>query len=377
MQAEQIERLVEAFAVIPDPRVQGRTDYSLTEILVMAVCAVLSGADSFTEIALWSEIRQEWLRRYLKLEHGIPSHDTFGRVFSLLDSKEFEKGFRRWVGCLLPALAEEPLIAIDGKTLRRSGGLGGSCLHLVSAFCTEVGLVLGQVKTKEKSNEKTAIPELLDTLKLKGATVSIDAMGTQPNIAARIRQRGGDYVLAVKDNQQKLHEAITEFFDTAQQEHWRGVNYATFETIEKDHGRIETRRYWVVDHVDSLPHSERWEGLRTFGIVEATRERQGRSSTERRAYISSMPLDAKRFARSVRTHWEIENRLHWCLDVVFNEDQIRARVKNAAQNLAVIRRIALNLLRQDKKTKVGLKAKRFIAANSETYLPTLLGLTAV
>lgn len=377
MQAEQIERLMEAFEVIPDPRVQGRTDYCLTEILVIAVCAVLSGADSFTEIALWAEIRQEWLRRYLNLEHGVPSHDTFGRVFSLLDSKEFEKGFRRWVGWLLPGMAEERIVAIDGKTLRRSGGLGGSCLHLVSAFCTEAGLVLGQVKTKEKSNEKTAIPELLDALKLKGATVSIDAMGTQPNIAASIRQKGGDYVLAVKDNQQKLHEAITEFFETAEQEHWQGVNCDTFETIEKDHGRIEIRKYWIVDHVDNLPHSERWDGLTTFGIVQATREKEGRSSTETRSYISSLPMDAKRFAQSVRAHWGIENRLHWCLDVVFNEDQIRARVKNAAQNLAVVRRIALNLLRQDKKTKVGLKAKRFIAANSETYLPTLLGLRSV
>lgn len=377
MQLEQLSSLIEAFSVIPDPRVEGRCFHNLIEILVMSICAVLSGADGFTEIALWAEARQAWLRGFLKLEHGIPSHDTFGRVLSLLDAHVLEQSFRRWVGTVLPAFKEDSLVAIDGKTLRRSGSGGRSCLHLVSAFCTGVGMVLGQVKNKENSNEKTAIPELLEALQLKGATVSIDAIGTQPNIASRILERHADYVLAVKDNQKDLHEAIEDFFDTARQQQWQGVNYATYESIEKDHGRIETRRYWITDHLDYLPQHERWKGLRTFGIVEATREIDGKSSTETRAYISSLPMDAARFSRSVRAHWEVENRLHWCLDVVFNEDQVRARVKNAAQNLAVIRRIALNLLRQDKKTKVGLKAKRFLAAASDTYLPNLLGVKPV
>ncbi len=374
MELEQISSLIEAFSVIPDPRVEKKCFHNLMEILVMSVCAVLSGADYFTEIELWAQAREPWLRGFLKLEHGIPSHDTFGRVLSLLDPRALEHSFRQWVGAVLPAFRDGDLIAIDGKTLRRSGGKGKSSLHLVSAFCTGVGIVLGQVKNKEQSNEKTAIPELVESLELKGSTVSIDAIGTQPDIASLIVKRKADYVLAVKDNQKDLHEAIAEFIEISQKERWHGVNHATHETVEKDHGRIETRRYWITDHVDYLPQYRRWEGLRTFGVVEATREGNGKTSTETRAYISSLPMDAHRFARSVRAHWEVENRLHWCLDVVFDEDQIRARIKNAAQNLAVIRRIALNLLRQDKKTKVGLKGKRFLAAISDDYLPKLLGL---
>ncbi len=376
MREEQIASLIDAFALIPDPREQRKVFHNLVEILVMAVCAVLSGADCFTEIELWAEARKGWLKGFLKLEHGVPSHDTFGRVLSVLDPHALEESFRKWVGTVLPVFGENPLIAIDGKTLRRSGGKEKSSVHLVSAFCTGVGVVLGQIRNKEKSNERTVLPQLIGSLQLKGATVSIDAIGTTPGIAERIQQKKADYVLTVKDNQKTLHEAISEFMETAHQRQWDGVNYATYETVEKDHGRIETRRYWITDHKYCLPKHERWPGLKTFGVVEATREVDGKVSRETRAYISSLPMDAHRFARSVRGHWEVENRLHWCLDVAFGEDQARARVKNAAQNLAVIRRIALNLLRQDKKTKVGLKGKRFLAGISDDYLPNLLGVNS-
>ena len=377
MKAETRLSLSEAFSVIPDPRVRGRSKHDLVEMLVVAVCAVLCGADGFVEIELWGRERLDWLRRFLKLTHGIASHDTFGRLFGLLDGKAVERSFRHWVASLLPSLDEESIVAIDGKSTRRSAAHGSKPLHLVSALSTQFGIVLGQEATAEKSNEITAIPLLLDTLMIQGAIVTIDAMGTHSHIAQCIQDRQAHYVLAVKGNQPKLAQAIQEFFHTAQEAAWKNVAYDVFETVEKGHGRIESRRYFAFSHLDSLPAPQRWPGLSMFGVVVSERIVRGKISREQRLYIGSIAADAKLFARAVRSHWDIENRLHWCLDVCLNDDQARARVKNAARNLATVRRIVLNLFRLDNSRKGGIKARRMLASTSDDYRAHLLGLSNV
>jgi predicted transposase YbfD/YdcC len=368
--------LAEAFSVIVDPRVVGRSTHDLVEMLVVAVCAMLCGADNFVEIELWAEARLEWLRRFMKLEHGIASHDTLGRVLGLLDAQAVERSFRQWVAGLIPALEAGTVVAVDGKTSRRSGGEGRGPLHLVSALATGIGVVLGQEATSEKSNELTAIPPLLQTLAIRGAIVTIDAMGTHASIAKVIQEQGADYVLAVKDNQPYLAESMREFFATGQANDWARVAYDYYETAEKDHGRIEVRRYYAFGQLACLANPEQWPGLTMFGVVRSERTIKGKTSQEERLYIGSIPVQAKRFAHAVRAHWEVENRLHWCLDVCLNDDQARARVKNSAQNLAAIRRMVLHILRLDKSRKGGIKARRMIASTSDRYREQLLGLAA-
>jgi predicted transposase YbfD/YdcC len=367
-------RLAEVFVSITDPRQAGKVEHDLVELLVVAVNAVLVGADTFVEIELWAKEKLDWLRGYLKLEHGIPSHDTFGRLFGLINPDEFEAAFRRWVGAMLPALGPDAVVAIDGKTSRRSGKVDATPLHLVSAFAAGAGLVLGQRATAEKSNEKTAIPELLATLALEGCIVTIDAMGTQANIAQAIRNRGADYVLAVKDNQPTLAASVRDFFVQFQAQPER-TPHAVAETVEKDHGRLETRRCYAFDQLDCLAKPEQWPDLKSFTVIEAERCINGKTSLERRFYISSLPADAQRLARAVRAHWAVENSLHWCMDVVFADDQMRARTGHAAHNLAVLKHITLNLIRLDPvKRKGGIKARRLIAATSDLYRTQLLGL---
>ena len=366
--------LAEAFSVIVDPRVEKRSTHDLVEMLVVAVCATLCGADSFVDIELWANERLDWLRRFMKLEHGIASHDTFGRVFGILDARAVETSFREWVSGLLPALVPGTVIAVDGKTSRRSGGNGQGALHLVSALATGIGVVLGQEATSEKSNEITAIPPLLQTLAIRGAIVTIDAMGTHASIAQVIQDQGADYVLAVKDNQPKLAESIREFFATGQATHWTNVRYDYYETVEKDHGRIEVRRYYAFGQLDCLANPDQWPGLTMFGVVQSERTIKANTSQENRLYIGSIPVQARKFAHAVRSHWEVENRLHWCLDVCLNDDQARARVRNSARNLATVRRMVLNILRLDKSRKGGIKARRMLAGTSDRYREQLLGL---
>ena len=357
METENKRRLIDAFVAISDPRQARKVEHDLVELLVVAVNAVLVGADTFVEIELWANEKLDWLRQYLRLENGIPSHDTFGRLFGMINPDEFEAAFRRWVSMIVPLLGEDTVVAIDGKTSRRSGKVDATPLHLVSAFAAGAGLVLGQRATAEKSNEKTVIPELLATLALTGCIVTIDAMGTQASIAQAIRDRGADYLLAVKDNQPTLADSMREFFDQFMTAPERTPHTFT-ETVEKDHGRLETRRCFAFTQLD---WSER-------GI-------NGKTSHERRFYISSLSAEAKRLARSVRAHWAIENRLHWCMDVAFADDQMRARSGHAAHNLAVLKHITLNLIRLDPiKRKGGIKARRFIAATSDRYRAELLGL---
>ena len=374
METENRLRLADVFVSITDPRQSSKVEHDLVELLVIAVNAVLVGADTFVEIELWARERIDWLRRHLRLENGIPSHDTFGRLFGVIDPDEFEAAFRRWASAVIPRLGPEAVVAIDGKTSRRSGGVGATPLHLVSAFAAGAGLVLGQRATAKKSNEKSAIPELLSTLALEGCIVTIDAMGTQANIAQAIRDRGADYVLAVKDNQPLLADSIRDFF-TQFQAVPECTPHSVAETVEKDHGRIEVRRCWAFDQIDCLARPEQWDDLQSFAVIESERCIQGKTSVERRFYLSSLPADAARLLTAIRAHWTVENRLHWCMDVAFADDQMRARTKHAAHNLAILKHITLNLIRLDPiKRKGGIKARRFIAASSDHYRQHLLGL---
>jgi predicted transposase YbfD/YdcC len=370
--------LVGAFADISDPRVGGRSKHDLVEMLVVMVCALVCGVDDFVGIEAWANERIDWLRRFLKLTNGIPSHDTFGRLLGLLDKQAVEKSFRRWVGSVLPALAEGTVVAIDGKASRRSRMTGQQALHLVSAFATAAKLILGQEACAEKSNELTAIPVLLEALMLKGAIVTIDAMGTHSNIAQAIVDKEADYVLAVKDNQPKLAESITTFFEIGQAEKWKNVPHTYTESVEKDHGRLEVRRCWAFDQLDCLANPGQWPDLKMFGVIEAERTINGTTSLERRLYIASIAPDASKLADVVRAHWGIENQVHWCLDVALSDDQMRARVKNAGANLAIVRRLVLNLFRLDKSNrKGGIHTRRILAASSDSYRESLLGLASL
>ena len=369
--------LLEAFEELSDPRAR-ECAYQLEELLLAAICAVISGAESWTSVVEWSEMKLDWLRQHLPFANGIASHDTFGRVFSLLDAQQFEACFIRWIGGLCPSLQGHH-IAIDGKCVRGSHDGKQSAIHLVSAWSSTTGLTLGQVRTADKSNEITAIPELLNTLDIKGSVITIDAMGCQRDIASRIIERGADYVLGVKDNQAGLADAIKLWFDAADtgkldRPHWEDIQ------TEKDHGRIETRRCLVTNDVAWLhEQKQQWSGLQSLIMVESTREIIGRNGTghasvERRYYISSLPAKAALLGITVRAHWGIENSMHWVLDVAFREDDCRIRTGEAAQNFAVLRRIALNLLKNDKTSKLGVASKRLKAGWNVNYLSKLLGL---
>lgn len=371
METDKLAAMVEVFEGLEDWRNAQQTRHRLSELLTVAVCAVLSGADDFEEVSQWGQAKLDWLRGFLKLDYGVASADTFERIFALLDPHSFEAAFRSWVGAVIPALAREQVIAIDGKTSRRTTSKTASTpLHLVSAFAAEVGVVLGQTATAAKSNEITAIPALLRTLDIAGCIVTIDAMGTQTAIAREIRERGGHYVLCVKNNQPKL-------FDSILLAH-AGIGgsltaASTSETRSRGHGREEIRRCWAYEVGERLYKAEQWRDVQSFAVIERTRIIGGKSTVERRHYISSLPADAERIARAVRSHWEVENRLHWCLDVQFGDDYARARTGHVAHNLALVRHIALNLIRLDTSRKASIKTKRLLAATSDEYRAELLG----
>ena len=315
------------------------------------------------------------MRTFLKIPNGIPSHDTFGRVFALLDPKEFAECFCNWTQSLRRSFARE-IVALDGKTLRRSHdrAIGKSAIHMVSAWASENGLVLGQIKVDQKSNEITAIPELLRALELRGCIVTIDAMGTQKTIAKEIHEADAQYVLALKGNHERVQQEVKDFFCDARERKFKGLPHGFLETIEKDHGRIETRRYWITEEIRWFADCTQWEGLRSFGMVESTREIQGNSTAEVRFFLCSIKADAAEFARAVRGHWGIENQLHWSLDVAFGEDQCRARVGHASENLARLRHIALNILKSDTTKKRGIKGKQKNAGWDHSYLLHLLSI---
>lgn len=336
------------------------------------MCASLCGCDTWEDIYLFAITREQWLRQYIKLTNGIPSVDTIARVFSLIDPNEFEAAFRNWV-CSLYVVENGKVIAIDGKRVRGSYGNGKSAIHMVGAFAAEAGLALAQVKTEEKSNEITAIPELLDTLILKGCIITLDAMGCQRAIVKKIIEQDGDYVISLKGNQGALHDDVKLFLETEQQNAFEKTKHDYYETIEKGHGRVETRRYWITDQIDWLENRENWSGLLSIGLVESERFIDGKTSIERRYFICSILPNARKFSQAVRQHRAIENNLHWQLDVTFDEDKLRARANNAAQNLSIMRRMVLNVLKQEK-SKGSLKGKRKKAGWSEDYLTRLLAI---
>ena len=374
MDNQEDTSLSQAFISIPDPRQAWKVEYNLVEMLIIAVAAVLSGADSFTEIEAWAEAKIDWLRQYLVLINGIPSHDTFGRLFAMIDPQEFERAFRQWIGDAVPSIGAQ-VIAIDGKTSRRtSNKIDKTPLHLVSAFAAGSSVVIGQKATDVKSNEKKAIPELLATLAIKGCTVTIDAMGTQANIAQAICDKEADYVLAVKDNQPLLAESIRDFNDIFQQEKDK-TPHSVAETVEKDHGRIEVRRCYAFNQTECLSKPEQWTNLKSFCVIESERTMNGKTTFESRLYISSLPADASQLLASVRAHWSVENSLHWCMDVAFNDDQSRMRTDFAAHNFAVVKHIVLNLIRlhqSDKKRSI--KIKRLRAASLDDFRAEIMGL---
>lgn len=358
-------------SIVRDPRLDRKKLHRLSDILFLSVCAGLCGCDTWEDIYDFAVIRESWLKQYILLPHGIPSPDTIARVFSLLDPTEFETAFRNWVLSLY-RVEEGKVIAIDGKRVRGSYGNGKSAIHMVGAFATEAGLALAQVKTADKSNEITAIPELLDALVLKGCVVTLDAMGCQKPIVTKIMDQGGDYVISLKGNQGTLHEDVRLFLTTEKEGGFKNTAHAFYETIEKGHGRIETRRYWVTDQIAWLENRDAWPGLRSIGLVESIREIKGEISHELRCFIGSIQPNAKLFSQAVRQHWAIENNLHWQLDVTFDEDKLRVRLGYAAQNLSVMRRMILNLLKLDTTAKGSLKGKRKKAGWSQEYLEHLL-----
>ena len=374
--------LVEHLSLIKDPRINRTKEHELIDILVLAICALLCRAETFNDMEDFAKAKHDWFKKFLSLPNGIPSHDTFNRVFQALDPKEFQQAFLNWTQSVREAVPHE-IVAMDGKALRRALTDSKNPRYIVSAWAEDNGLVLGQLKVEEKTNEITAVPQLLRALELSGCIVTLDAMGCQKNIAKEIKEADADYVLALKGNQGTVHHEIKTFLDQTLAEAKRcpaaaaarpaAARLVSKKVVEKNHGRLETREYFQSTELAWFSDKKHWEGLHSVGLVEATREINGRTTTERRYYLSSLPLDIDRFARAVRGHWGIENKLHWIMDVHFGEDQSRARTGHAAENLATLRRLALNLLKSDKTKKRGIRGKQNNASWDHTYLLQLLG----
>jgi predicted transposase YbfD/YdcC len=358
------------FAKVKDPRRAHRRLHHLQDIIFIALCGVLAGAQDWQEIATFGRKRLDWLRRYLALPNGCPSHDTFERVFDRINPQAFQACFRSWVEAI-NATVKIKHVAIDGKTLRGSGSAKLGPLHLVSAWATAQHLTLGQVATDAKSNEITAIPALLELLDLNGALVTIDAMGCQKEIAAKIIAQGGDYALMVKDNQPHLLQDIQSCFEKALDEVCKGVRHDIYETRSQGHGRQEYRRYTVLHSIETIRHREEWEGLTTIGMCYSERTVAGVTTTEARYFIGSKKAGAKTYGTAMRNHWGIENSLHWQLDVTFDEDRNRVTRRNAAENFALLRRLGLSLLKAHP-SKLSIAKKRFAAALDPDFLEEIL-----
>jgi len=366
--------IVNYFSVLEDPRIERNKKHSLIDIIVLTVCAVVCGAETWEDIEDYGEPRIEWLRRFLALENGIPSHDTIRRLFIRLEPEALQECFTKWAEAVRDETAGD-VVAIDGKTLRRSvdKANGKLPIHLVSAWAVENGVVLGQVATEEHSNEITAIPALLDMLKITGCIVTIDAAGCQTDIAKKITEKKADYVLAVKGNQANLEEQIVSFFDDMDEQDLQNAEWVeTHQTVDKGHGRIEVREYFHSDEIAALPRVKEFHGAQTIGMVRAKRIIGEKETEQKRYYISSLPMDAAEFARAVRGHWSIENTLHWTLDMSFREDESRIRSGNSAQNFAMMRRMALGLVRRDATSTKSLRRRRKRCLWDNHYLERVL-----
>lgn len=358
------------FSVIPDPRSTINRKHLLIDILFITVCAVICGAKGWDEIAEFGRCRHDWLKRFIELPNGVPSHDTFREVFLFLDTKKFNESFGNWILDIAQKIPGE-IISIDGKTSRRSSSKNKKPLHLVSAWASKNALVLSQVRVDEKSNEITAIPEILSVLDIHGCIITIDAMGCQKDIAEKIIEGGGDYILALKGNQGKFHAQVKDYMDISIETSFEDIPHEKTVMIEKDHGRIETREYYLVNELDWLGNKKEWKGLNSIGVVISTRKIQGKTTTETRLYISSLESNVKKLAEGIRNHWGVES-MHWSLDVSFQEDQCRKRVEKSAANFAIVRHMALNLLKKEKSYKGSIVRKQFKAALTEEYLEKVL-----
>lgn len=367
MPSKKSASIEEHFAELADPRRREGT-YPLVNIVVMALCAVISGADDFVAIADWSRLKQEWLSKFLDMSAGVPSHDRFNAILGALKPGEFEKCLLNWI-TTLQDVTDGQVVAIDGKTLRRSFDAASSkaAIHMVSAWATANHVSLGQVVTEAKSNEITAIPKLLEIIEISGCLVTIDAMGCQTEIAAKIVEQKADYCLAVKGNQPTLHEGIIDFFSDHIEDDFARTKLRQHHTQEKGHGRKETRAYYLCPVPDDLPDRERWKNLKAIGLAVNTTFRGDKETCEFRYYILSKYVSGKRFADAVRSHWGIENSLHWQLDVTFGEDQSRIRKGHADTNFSLLRRTALSLLKSNKSKKIGVKNKRLSAGWDDDY----------
>ena len=373
------------FEDLEDPRSTINRKHLVGDLIVICICGVLAGADGPKAIGAWAKANADWLRQHLALPNGIPSHDTIGRLLALLKPAAFQSCFQNWIRCLRngadqdgEANTEQPVeevIAIDGKALRSSHD-HKNCLgplFLVSAWSVQQGISLGQLATEEKSNEITAIPELIDNIDVTGATVTIDAAGCQKNIAAKIIDGGGDYVLSLKGNQGNLHQAVENWIMAQMDNDFADVTVCTHEETVKGHGRVDRLTYYQFCVPDSLPGRTNWKGLRTIGVAIRMSQQGDRETSEVRYFISSLGLGVKRFARAIRGHWSIENTLHWCLDVTFREDQSRLRNRHAADNMAWLKRFTISLLKQQK-DKESIAMRRRMAGWNTDYLAQVLGL---
>ena len=363
------------FADLPDPRSTRRRQHRLLDIMTIALCASICGADNWVDIALFGRAKQAWFRSFLELPHGIPSHDTFGRVFARLDPVEFQRSFVAWVQAIAE-VTKGQVLAIDGKTLRRTQdhSAGKGAVHMVNVWATANGLALGQAKVDAKSNEITAIPLLLQMLDVSGCIVTLDAMGCQKEIAQQIVASGADYILAVKENQGRLHADIQDLFAGAEAFAFEAVPYTAWQATTKGHGRIETRQCWTIADPGALAYIrdvQAWPHLASVAKITAQRRSGTATSVETRYFISTLPGDAQQMAQAVRSHWAIENSLHWVLDIAFREDESRVRKDHGPQNLAILRQITLNLLKQNTE-KASIKSKRLLAGWREDFLLQIL-----
>jgi predicted transposase YbfD/YdcC len=369
--------IVEHFQTLEDPRIERTKKHNLLDILVIALCTLLTGGEGFQDMELFGKSKRAWLQTFLALPHGIPSHDTFGRVFARLNPQRFHECFLAWTQAVAQ-LTQGALISLDGKTVRASfdRATAASPLHMLSAWCSDHGgVVIGQIKTETKSNEITAIPELLQLLAIKGCIVTIDAMGCQTAIASQIRDQGGDYLLALKGNHKKSYAAVKQYFHKHIEHHlaWRNAE-TLFDAFDDAHGRTVRRRVWAITDLQPIPELAKWPDLQSVIVVETIRAAYPSApiTSDYRVYISSLIRSATVFVAMIRQHWDIENKLHWSLAVTFNEDRCRIRKEHAPENVAAVRHIALNLLRQEHSHHMSLRQKRLLCGLDEHYLLMVL-----